>query len=593
MAEFISSNGTTAAASAGVHDTMSIVDVKAGDEGLHMAALRPIASGTRIMESRAISLALEPPYLTTCCGFCCSSDRNYRTSVARLDDVKEKTTMQLDSGMELCTDCNLISFCPSCSTSSFCRSTHERECRALQAVAAVWNGLGNVDEGNDGNKFTQSHGQELDSCHLLTMRILVLRNAPKVSDDDKGSGLNDAAKDRHKNLALLDTLYECEQLPRQFEEFAECLFKKNNEDDSVFNETLDLQNKSSLKADYLRILRQVIGCGHAITDISLPLGQQCLGRALFVSHSFYNHSCSPNAYLSCHIAQKVDDETQSPYASSGALVARVHALRDVSVGDSITLSYIPLCGMARSERQKRLLSCYNFVCKCVLCQTSTGDILLPLDDGIFVDSDPIREIQYTCNERLLQSKDAWQRHEHEQLDRSKDGEDERIALDVEQIAHVLSLIKMTQRGIRNQQIPVAHEVSLESHRLLALGYSMLHDYSQAVSHHKDFVRIINDNFHGLLSFDPVALATQYMDFSQDLLLQCEKRSDKNENHDNITKAENETRRASIRNRNLALQYLTTAVGSDHPWVLLLTKHGDNSNDKPRKRKCFEIISSQH
>ena len=594
MAKFISPNYTKAAASSGSPDTMSIVDVKAGEEGLHMTALRPIASGTRIMESRAISIALEPPYRTTCCGFCCSSDRNYHTSVARLDNVKEKAAKQRGSGMELCTDCNVISFCSSCSKSRFCRSIHQRECRALQTVAAVWNGLGNVDEGDDGDKLTPSHGQELDSCHLLTTRILVLRKAPKMSNDDKRSDLNDADNDLHENLALLDTLYECEQLPLQFEEFVECLFKKNSKVDSVFNDTLDLQNKSNLKADYLRILRQVIGCGHAITNISLPLGQQCLGRALFVSHSFYNHSCSPNAYLSCHIAQRVKDETKSSNASSGALIARVHALRDVGVGDSVTLSYIPLCGMAKSERQKRLLSGYNFVCKCELCQAGKGDILLPLEDGIVVDADPIREIQYTCSERLLQSKDANQSQEHEQLDRSKDSEDGRNGLDVEQIAHVLSLIKMTQRGIRNQQIPVAHEVSLESHRLLALGYSMLHDYSQAISHHMDFVRIIEDNFHGLLSFDPVALANQYMEFSQDLLLDCETISDKNESHDSVTEADNESRRKkSMRNRTVALRYLTTAVGTDHPWVLSLAESGDNSNDKPRKRKCFEVASSQH
>ena len=81
--------------------------------------------------------------------------------------------------------------------------------------------------------------------------------------------------------------------------------------------------------------------------------------ALFKLASKMNHSCSPNAqvqgkvFCDCHMD--------------------VVALRDIAVGEEITVSYINLRPinslpmMSRSRRQRELERRFLFTCHCILC----------------------------------------------------------------------------------------------------------------------------------------------------------------------------------------------------------------------------------
>jgi hypothetical protein len=83
---------------------------------------------------------------------------------------------------------------------------------------------------------------------------------------------------------------------------------------------------------YTQTLARVLGCSHNITDVSRPLGNQSLGRAMFLEQSFYNHSCVPNAFLSCNfLLPTTDDHTSAttPRKNALQLTANVHLLRPV------------------------------------------------------------------------------------------------------------------------------------------------------------------------------------------------------------------------------------------------------------------------
>jgi hypothetical protein len=78
-----------------------------------------------------------------------------------------------------------------------------------------------------------------------------------------------------------------------------------------------------------------------------------LGIALYPLATFFNHSCRPNLY-----------KASSP-GIRGA--ARFMALREISVGDELTIGY---CGLrdTLAERQEFLLQNYFFVCACFRCE---------------------------------------------------------------------------------------------------------------------------------------------------------------------------------------------------------------------------------
>ena len=82
---------------------------------------------------------------------------------------------------------------------------------------------------------------------------------------------------------------------------------------------------------------------------------QSVGVGVFISASFFNHSCRPN----CSFALD----------SNGFLEMR--AMRPVSSGELLTISYVPLDGaQSREDRQEGLRRDFFFSCCCEACQES-------------------------------------------------------------------------------------------------------------------------------------------------------------------------------------------------------------------------------
>jgi hypothetical protein len=281
------------------------------------------------------------------------------------------------------------------------------------------------------------------------------------------------------------------------------------------------------KQEFDSIMGKVIGCGHAVTDVSASLGCQCLGRALFLEHSFYNHACCPNAYFSCHF----DDLDDSSCCC--ALTARIHCIHDVCKGESVTISYIPTSGLDRTERRKRLKDSYNFECMCDVCvgkwtwaKEIEDRVTLPAGHEV----DIIRNMQYECNQQLLtlmkECKCSGERLNEMQLC---------------DLQSCLSTIQMNKRGVCNQNIPGSHEVSIESHRLHAAALLLSGDVDSALKEHEAFHEAVQKI---LRIFDPVAFATSLNEYAAalDRVGKCSRR-------DEIVL--------------LALENLSCALGDDH------------------------------
>lgn len=83
--------------------------------------------------------------------------------------------------------------------------------------------------------------------------------------------------------------------------------------------------------------------------------QIAVGVGLFIDISMINHSCTPNAAI---------------YFENNT--ARLIALREISSGDEITLSYIDPC-MSLEARQLELNK-YCFICKCVRCESESSSV---------------------------------------------------------------------------------------------------------------------------------------------------------------------------------------------------------------------------
>jgi hypothetical protein len=124
----------------------------------------------------------------------------------------------------------------------------------------------------------------------------------------------------------------------------------------------------------------------------------------------------------------------------------------------------------------------------------------------------------------------------------------------DEVAGILSTVQMTQRGIRNQNLPDCHEVAIECDRLLALSYCLLDDQNEAREHHKRCLQKIAQI--GKL-FDPVASGVQHLEYSK-VLDQPE----------------------SAQERVKGIAALTECLGGGHPWILSLyhsTENTTNSN----------------
>lgn len=80
-----------------------------------------------------------------------------------------------------------------------------------------------------------------------------------------------------------------------------------------------------------------------------------------------NHDCNPNA------------EPTFPWSNH---VLAIKAIRDIDIGEEITISYLDECFLERSRhsRQKELKENYLFVCHCAKCVEQANDPDITTDD---------------------------------------------------------------------------------------------------------------------------------------------------------------------------------------------------------------------
>ncbi|KAL0020473.1 hypothetical protein WJX77_008581 [Trebouxia sp. C0004] len=93
--------------------------------------------------------------------------------------------------------------------------------------------------------------------------------------------------------------------------------------------------------------------GRAATGIQ-KAKEDVIGREMYITASFFNHSCEPNCV-----------KTRVHGQHSG--LATVTALRDIKAGEALTISYIDL-ELPRSARQLELKTSFFFDCKCIRCE---------------------------------------------------------------------------------------------------------------------------------------------------------------------------------------------------------------------------------
>ena len=88
----------------------------------------------------------------------------------------------------------------------------------------------------------------------------------------------------------------------------------------------------------------------AVSSIDkLNLGLKSIGRSLYPSASYFNHSCEPN----CEVFE------------TGSVLA-VHPTRDIVKGEEVTIAYIDT-KQTLHERRKQLHNTYFFQCQCTRC----------------------------------------------------------------------------------------------------------------------------------------------------------------------------------------------------------------------------------
>jgi hypothetical protein len=80
--------------------------------------------------------------------------------------------------------------------------------------------------------------------------------------------------------------------------------------------------------------------------------------ALFRTFAKLNHECNSSTYIS--------------YGNEGFAQIKVHASRDIAIGQCISNSYLHTTGLSKTQRRRALCQ-YLFECTCELCENEDSD----------------------------------------------------------------------------------------------------------------------------------------------------------------------------------------------------------------------------
>ena len=511
---------SSASSQSGVPSITAVQDDNGG--GILTRASKKLRRGDCALRCCAAGVAIDSQFRSSRCAYCAEACQNGA----------------------LCSECGVVGVCERCKSSGADKwHSSSGECRALRALVSAFSivfGLIGEDGGAAASAGANNNiadlAKEIDSSYIITVRLIHRRWFDGENSRDDSSIFPSI------DWRLFDSLHKTKVTSEQYDIAIAAICEKMNENimsSSTVNDT-DTSRRTSgsngfviTKEAFDDVLERVVGCGHAVVDLTLGLGSQAIGRAIFLEHSFYNHSCSPNAFISCQIGNADGTISTGVIASSKkscALVASVHCLGDISSGNDVCLSYIPTSGLSRRERQQLLQDGYHFQCRCRACRLDEGDATAKEWDRCLAvpersDLDSLREVQYGVNHTFVESSDR------DEIERS------------------IGLVRMVGNGVKNQGIAASHECAMEVHRLLSVGYATLNHFDDAIREHKAFFSSV-EKIAGL--FDPVALATQHTEFA--LVL-----------HRN---GDVEGERSELKAARLLA---TTALGQDHPYATAIER----------------------
>ena len=601
---------------------LATMDKSSSEPGIFVVADENMAEGSMVLSCESQTFVLENTELRrNYCSYC-GCKRNEKASLM------------------FCLNCLDVDGNPMVGYCSNCTHAHKLhhvdnpvECRVFQCLRATITNNGNSSRNEDEEiAITNQCLGEIFASPVAILAIKLLARQTHVikeTEEESGEESKEESEEEPSWWDKFQLLYET-PLPTEGPYSAITMLLGAALDAVVDTNTA---NTSEQTHELLTrsTLGRILGCSHAIVDPSLPLGKQTLGRAIYAGHSFYNHSCSPNAYLSTNLpaspsTPNVNEDSKSLSLSPQGLTARVHLLRPVSKGEEITLSYLPLSGLSRQERKEKLETSYGFSCSCTVCSDNHHPLVLPPNTDM-AGIDSIRQIQFELNDKLtdLSAKMIKDyrysiiRKEHERIrkrsfrnqNESKDEDDSKTKPNptfVLELDRILRTIEMTQKGISNQKLPECHEVNIESERLSAaacdlwlkvLGESMCVSSESAFDAHFEFWRK-TDQIQGL--FDPVALGTQCLASSVSCILRSQQKKrtqedgeSNNAKNNDVNNDEFEEIQLSKSERKRGLKLLTTCLGSDHPWVRKLASDTTSSaalalqtrqENNTKKRRCI-------
>ena len=504
----------------------AVQDDKGG--GILAKAARKLGRGDCVLQCCAAGIAIESQFRASRCAYCAEPCQH---------DSESDT---------LCRECGVVAACSVCRSNGADKwHSSSGECQALRALVKAFSVVfGLMEEGGADSASINfaDLAKEIDSSYILTVRLLHRR-----WHDEKGRSSieGDMSIMPAIDWKLFDSLHKTNVRSGQYDLAITALCQEMRDEDNSTSRSNDCLVPVITKDAFDDVLERVVGCGHAVVDLTLGLGSQTIGRAIFAEHSFYNHSCCPNAFISCNIG---DGATTAAADSSPccALVASVHCLSNIDSGDDVCLSYIPTSGLSRIERQKLLLDGYHFECRCRACRLDEEDATakewdrcLAVPEGSDLES--VRGVQYAANQIFMDSDDK------EEIERS------------------IGIVRMVANGIKRQGIASSHECAMEVHRLLSVGYAALNRFDDAIGEHRTFFSLAGKIAAGL--FDPIALSTQHIEFA----LVMHKNGDAEGELSELKAAEDLAR---------------TALGRGHPFVVAVERKlatlGETTSTKRQK-----------
>ena len=503
--------------------------------GVCVLSKEKLRQGEELASCYAAAIAMDPSYRDMC-AYCASPCENSVNS-AELESKRTGTGSR-------CKSCCMVSICERCKANGAQKwHVESGECRALLALAHAIHTISSQGEINE-MSINIEMADSIDASYVLTVRLMIRRWNEKIASSPFPT----------MDWSLLDQLYKADvglcgsTINEICKLMSDSFYAKSANTKKLMHESWINSN------DFNDTMGKVLGCSHAITDVTAPLGCQSIGRSLFLEHSFYNHCCTPNSFLSSRIGDGKGDH-------KCALNARLHCIQDVEKGQGVTISYIPTSGLSCDERRQRLKQNYDFTCQCEACERKSQlskklDRLLCLPEDC--DVEMIRQMQFVCNQQLLQL-------EHSRKDNVSTNHRDKDEVQLNEVQSCISTINMNKRGICNQGIPKHHEVSIESHRLLAKALSLSSDIKGSLKEQTSF----RDAVEPIIKiFDPVAYSTSLVDYGRDLY-----KVGKDEEGESILLC--------------ARKYAVSALGEDHKMVQTINQTVKTVAMRERKRQKIE------